>query len=595
VDEARGAEGEGAGRDAPAKPEPTGRARFQDAPIVVAALLCALPVLLAYYPPMTDFPHHEALVALLRTYGDRARWPEGMYLYNFGEPNQLFHLLAWPLSYLFSITFACKLVTAASMAAIPLGARALARHFGASPWLSLALVPFALGWLADWGLINNLMGLGILLALLPQADRFVARPTAKGALAVAGAIVGLYLAHELMLFVYVGALMVFTALQPLRPWKRVLARLGPIVFSVAVVYGQLQWQKRFMGPNDVARVTAWTPRLWKLLQIPTHTVGLSEELPRNAVFGLWVLLFALVAATRASQRATSPRAPYDDALPDDAEVVSGFGRLQRRLLPFRFEILALGSLFLYFTVPLSINGGYFIFQRFLHPALAIGLLAAGARVAQRTKLAVHGLAGAIAASMLLVAWPLYAESSQNARDVEALVERIPMQPSVALVELDAPFRERPFVPGSSLSRVLTMRGGRVFFSFAESSVAPVALARKHYWGDPSVRMHNDHLRFIPAYDFHLFKYLLVHVSEPTMHPLLRAGLAPEGRLIATAGEWALYESTLDVIPITAAPPSLPTPAPPDLRKRIERLFRASKQQRAEESAPGGARERGPTP
>src|SRR5450755_1430151 len=59
----------------------------------LAGLLLAAPVLVAYYPPMTDLAFHEAAIGLLRHRNDPTRVPPGLYLLSLGEPNQLFYLL----------------------------------------------------------------------------------------------------------------------------------------------------------------------------------------------------------------------------------------------------------------------------------------------------------------------------------------------------------------------------------------------------------------------------------------------------------------------------------------------------------------------
>ena len=43
-------------------------------------------------------------LAAMRHFGDASRYPPGLLAWNLGHPNQLFHLLAWPLSYVVSPT-----------------------------------------------------------------------------------------------------------------------------------------------------------------------------------------------------------------------------------------------------------------------------------------------------------------------------------------------------------------------------------------------------------------------------------------------------------------------------------------------------------
>lgn len=260
----------------------------------VAGLAAAVPLLVAPYPPMTDFPHHEALVALLRTFGDPEKFPPGMYVMNLGEPNQLFHLVAWPLSYVLPVTLACKIVAAASVASIPIGGARLARHLGASAWTTLALVPIALGWLFSWGFVNNLMALGILLAFLPALDRFAKEPTWRRALVASAGAVLLYFAHELVMFVYVGAALIFAALYPLR-WKQTASRALPAIVGLGMAIGQILWQEHLKTATVKAIPNVFFALDRKLIGLPATLVGFTERAITWTVFGACVLVAVVFA------------------------------------------------------------------------------------------------------------------------------------------------------------------------------------------------------------------------------------------------------------------------------------------------------------
>src|SRR5262249_46995394 len=124
---------------------------------LAAGLVLALPVLLASYPPMSDLPLHEAIVGVMRHYGDRSYFPDGLYQLNLGHPNQLWYFAAWALSWVVSTATACKLVVAATLVALPLGAARFADHVGVTRWTALLVAPLGLGWLFFWGLIANLV------------------------------------------------------------------------------------------------------------------------------------------------------------------------------------------------------------------------------------------------------------------------------------------------------------------------------------------------------------------------------------------------------------------------------------------------------
>jgi hypothetical protein len=147
---------------------------------LAAGIALALPVLVAAYPPMADLPLHEAVVGVLRHYGDASYFPHGLYQLNLGHPNQLWYYAAYLLSVPFSTTTACKLVVAAIIVAIPLCAARLADHLGVTRWTALVVAPLGLGWMFFWGLIANMAGLAALLAVLPTLDKYVAKPDRRG-------------------------------------------------------------------------------------------------------------------------------------------------------------------------------------------------------------------------------------------------------------------------------------------------------------------------------------------------------------------------------------------------------------------------------
>src|ERR1019366_7502787 len=213
----------------------------------LAGLLLAIPVLVSYYPPLTDLPFHEASVSLLPNLHPTKTSPPRLYALNLGQPNQLFHMAGWPLAILLGSRWAVKIVVAAAVVAVPVCAARFARHVGASPLAALVVAPMALRWLFSWGLIANLLGLASLLALLQVLDRFEQEPTVRGGLKVGGAVVLLYFAHEAMMFVFSGAALLLAVLHPWS-WKKTPPRVSPFVLGVAVTFAQAEWQKALTSP-----------------------------------------------------------------------------------------------------------------------------------------------------------------------------------------------------------------------------------------------------------------------------------------------------------------------------------------------------------
>ena len=531
----------------------------------LAALALALPVVLFAYPPMTDLPHHEALVALLRHHGDASMFP-AIYVKNLGQPNQLFHFLAWPLSYVVDVTTACKLITALAVAGVPLGAARFARGVSSPGVAALAVTPLAVGWLFSWGFVNNLLGLGILLAAIPEIDRLAQRPALGATVRVSLAVLLLYFAHELMMFVAVGAVGLF-ALLTARSLGGFAVRAAPAGFGLAAALWQIGAQEGLKTTTVRSIPNIWLPISQKFREIPAVLVGGVELPERTALFalllGFFIALF--VVGRRHARRGAAAR----DAAA--APVAS----LRERLSERRVELLAIAVFGLYLVGPFAFNGAMLVHERFLAPAFAIGAVAVarhvdlGGPLGRSGESALIRVFGAILPlAALSVQLPHYFDAARNYHDMERLFERITPNSSVAAVDLDKNQGGRPFTVASGLSRVLVRRGGRVLYSFSESTVAPVILAPRFQWNEPSARIMLDNTKFRPKHDFTRFRYLLLHSSNPGRIATVRAAVGEEASFVAVTGEWALFESRLPVVPLDAPDVPLPTPRPETLARRL---------------------------
>jgi hypothetical protein len=119
--------------------------------------------------------------------------------------------------------------------------------------------------------------------------------------------------------------------------------------------------------------------------------------------------------------------------------------------------------------------------------------------------------------------------------------------------------------------VLAERGGRLSYAFTDSPISPAIIPRKYRWNESSIRLGFDCWAFRPEQDFKTFRYVLVRTSDANVAALAQIVLAPEGRYVATAGEWVLFESTLPVIPPLSPPLHMPKPPPDQLRDRAARF------------------------
>jgi hypothetical protein len=523
----------------------------------IAGFLLAAPVLVAYYPPMTDLPFHEAVVGLLRHSGDARLEPPGLYERNLGEPNQLFHMTGWALSYVVSTRWATKLIVAAAVTALPVAAARFARHLGASPLAALVVAPMALGWLFSWGLIANLLGLSALLATLPIFDRLAADPTPRRAAGAFAATVLLYFAHMAMMFVSSGVALGLCVLSPWS-WKKAGLRLSPCVAGVAITLAQTQWQKGFMTPAlhaVMAIPTVWRPLREKLEEV-AEMVDPSKDAPvRYSMLGLCVLTLAFLAWLRERERRADR-----GAAPDATAARSLFERLRAWALLHRWELVALSGFVAFLAFPAVLNGATLVYHRWFPPAFAILAVAVAPRdlwvpTARTARIAAYVLPLAT----LVVAAPAFADSSREYENLEALIVRIEPGSAVAEVDLGPGDPTRSYSLAPAYARALAERGGRLVYAFTDSPISPMVLRREYEWNETLVRVGWDSWHFSPAHDLRRFRYVLMRARDPLLKWMASFAIAEEARLVGEEGDWVLFESKLPVVPLTS--PDVPPPSP----------------------------------
>jgi hypothetical protein len=545
---------------------PIDRRRLETALPWAAGSLLALPVLVAFYPPMTDLPFHEAAVGLLRHWGDPTMEPPGLYFLNLGEPNQLFHMVSWALSWIMSTRWAVKLVVAATVASVPIAAARFARHVGASPVAGVLVAPMALGWIFSWGLIANLIGLSALLYVLPLLDRLAETPGPRLALRALGAAVLLYFAHLAMLFVFAGIAMGFALLRPWS-WRRTPWTLTAVLAPAAMTFAQLRWQAHLMTPSTRAVGTTWQPLLAKLRSLAGIVVPASELPVRLSMCGLCALALGAFYWLRAKERigvlppATGPRA---------------------KLLRYRWEIVAVVGVAAYFAFPISLGTATFVAERWFPPAFAVAAAIAAPRDLWIRRARVARLAAfALPVATLVAAAPSFVDSDEQHRSLEQLIAYI--EPGSAVAELDLgpgdPLRN--YSLGPAYGRVMAERGGRLVYSFTESPVSPVMIRPELQWNDALWRVAYNTWKFRPEHDFKLFRYVLLRTQDPKLAREATFVALPESDFVAEAGEWVLLRSKLTVIPPASPEPPMENPEPEAMDDRIHALRRALRESGAQ--------------
>lgn len=541
----------------------------------LVALVFVAPVLLVHYPPMTDLPLHEVPISVVRHWGDTAMWPPGLYHRNFGHPNQLFHLVTIGLAWVMPLRLACKVAVALAVASVPLGAGRLARHLSAHPATVLLVAPLAMGWMFYWGLVANIVGLGILLAVLPDLDGHASAPTLRRGAHVTLALFLLYMAHEAMLITACGALLALLVVAPPpagaaapplgERGKRLLLQLGPIALLALGAILQLKLQDSLRAGDAKNDAVRFNHLYVKVLAAPGVVFGGHDELVRDGLF--LVAAGAMVAFVVGRSPPDARRSPA----PSPRTLVA-FRDLAHA---YRFELLGLGLVGVYLAAPATLNGATLLHYRFLPAAYGLLAIASAARLRPDHAGARVGrlLAAVPAVGALGLALPIFADAHRVHTDLETLMGHV--APGSAVLQATAGTAPRRlFSVWTASARIVATRGGRALADFTMSSVAPAVRDPAMRWEAIGARLEHDPYAVAPAYDLTHFRYLLVHAYQPAVALLYARAVAADTTLVAEQGEWLLFESKYSVVSPATPEAPFPSPAPETVRSRIRRLLAA---------------------
>ncbi|HEY2509237.1 MAG TPA: hypothetical protein VGI39_00140 [Polyangiaceae bacterium] len=529
-------------------PEPFAESRLDRLVPWIAGAVVALPVLLAHYPPMADLPLHEAIIGILRHWGDPRFVPPDVYKLNLGHANQLFYFLILPLTYVLPIGTATKLIVAAALFFLPVSVGRVARYLGVTQWTAAIIAPIALGWMFFWGLLANFIGLDFYLLALPTFDRFCQRATGRGLLACALWVILLHYAHDLLCLTAGGTIILFI-LCDLRGWKENLVRLVPPILVVALAAtSAILTTKQTNAYHATLRTFEWYPFLHKLTTIPGVLYAGYEWWVRTLIFVVCLAPMLLLGLDRWTHRTPKART-WREWLHD-----------------YRFEVLCASLFFSYFVAPVNIKGTTLIYHRFLAPAwilLTFALCRPGHEPSRLARL----LAALVPIAPLLTAWPRFAHSDGLYEDLDAAITHMAPGSTYAVLEL-GPIRENwLYSPVTGGGHIVANLGGRGFFDFTFSESSPVYQRLDRQWATIYARMDGHSYRMMPAYDFTHFRYVVLHTTDVNIANVAVLALQPEGRFIFRQGEWTVVESTVPLVPIDSPDEPTPEPHPKTLRKR----------------------------
>jgi hypothetical protein len=178
----------------------------------------------------------------------------------------------------------------------------------------------------------------------------------------------------------------------------------------------------------------------------------------------------------------------------------------------------------------------------------------------------------------LISWPTFVDSDRIYSDLATLVPFVEPGSAVMALNLGPNPPHRLWSPVVAMGHVVAVRGGRAMFDYSQSPVSPVAQRPEKQWAEPVDRLEGHPYDMRPAWDFTRFRYVLMATPKPTLAAAAEMAITDEARLVASKGDWYLFESRLPLVPIDADDAPLPTPRPATLRKKLRDVARDLEQQ-----------------
>jgi hypothetical protein len=164
----------------------------------VACVLCAIPVWVPDFPPMTDLPQHAAQVALLFNLANPEFQFADLFKVNLFTPYLFGYGLIAVFFPVLGIVAACKLVISLAIAAFPPATRFFLREIGSSPCFAWLVFPTLYGFSYQWGFLNFLVAAPVGMFFLGLVWRRNSEPTLGSSLLMAGALNLLFFCHALI-------------------------------------------------------------------------------------------------------------------------------------------------------------------------------------------------------------------------------------------------------------------------------------------------------------------------------------------------------------------------------------------------------------
>lgn len=197
------------------------------------SIVAAIPLWLAPWPVLVDYPQHLAMAAIVRHLGDPAWNLASTYRLALWHPNSAFEILVALASAVLPIGIAGKLVLSLGIAGVGPAALALARRAGTSPLYAILALAFAWNFSLWWGFVGTVLAAPLLLWGIAVADEAIETPSRRGAVLLGALGLAFYVTHLQFLFIFAGCVG-WLAITRRIPVARVAAALLPLLPAVVL-------------------------------------------------------------------------------------------------------------------------------------------------------------------------------------------------------------------------------------------------------------------------------------------------------------------------------------------------------------------------
>ena len=122
--------------------------------LLAASLLCALPVLIPTFPPLSDLPQHVASVMVLHEVHFGSYVFADLFAFNWFRPYWTGYGLVWLLTPTFGVIWAAKIVIGLSVVGLVIALLMLRREINAPATLDWAFLAVPFGFAYEWGFLS---------------------------------------------------------------------------------------------------------------------------------------------------------------------------------------------------------------------------------------------------------------------------------------------------------------------------------------------------------------------------------------------------------------------------------------------------------